>query len=93
MERAAFEEEMDARLRDVEDYLRAMTFPAPSTLAKSEQQERERPIVEELRVVTAAARARLDALRASTDSVWEPARNQLEQQWTEISALLKKLRR
>jgi hypothetical protein len=91
MDKAAFCDDMDARLTGVEDYLRGVTFPAPSTLAKSQQQERERPIVEELRARAAAARARLDELRASADPAWQPARDGLNQRWAEISALLQQL--
>ena len=92
MDKKEFVHDIDDKLRRVESFVEAQTFVSPSTLEKSLQQERARPIISELHARLAEARSRLDELRAMTDPEWGSLRADLEAHWAEIGSLMRKLR-
>ena len=93
MEKTTFCDQMDARLRDLESYLRAQSFAAPSTREKAMQQERARPAIEAMRGRLAEIKTRVERLRSSNDTSWDGTRDEIERDCETISRELDELKR
>jgi hypothetical protein len=91
MDRAMFCEEVEAKLRELDEYLRAQVFVSPSTRERALQQERRRPVLESMRARIAEIGARVERLRASADPQWEQPRAVIEQDYAAIKRELEEL--
>ena len=91
MDKAAFCQQFERKLSEHEKFLRFHADVSPSTLAKNLQHERNRPVIAELRESIRVTRAQLDALCASTGASWEGMRDELDQRWMQLDALMKQI--
>lgn len=79
MNKTEFLTDMDSKLRSVESYLEAEATAAnPSTVTRSLQQERAKPLIAALRERASAARADVNALRENTKSPPDPVAAHLQ---------------
>jgi hypothetical protein len=86
MDKAAYCDEMERRLRGVGGFLDGQSVPRATVHANQHQADRQ-PIARKLRTLIAEALTKVDALRAATDSDWETAREDLDRRWNEIAEL------
>jgi hypothetical protein len=87
MDKATYCEDIRGRLRDLEAYLGRLTFPSPSTLAASLQQEETKRTVLKLKTMIAEAHSKVEELQTSTDPLWDMGRQDLDNRWQEIAEL------
>ena len=77
MDKAAYCDEMVRRLHAVGGFLDGQSVPRATAHANQHQADRQ-PIARKLRTLIAEALAKVDALRAATESDWETARDDLD---------------
>jgi hypothetical protein len=91
MDRAMFCEDTEAKLRELDEYLRTQVFVSPSTRERALQQERRRPVLESMRARVAEISAQVEQLRTSDDPQWEQSRAVIEQDCAAIKRELEEL--
>jgi hypothetical protein len=91
MDKNRYCEELENKLQGLATYLETLNFPSPATLEASRQQAEIKLLVASLKTRIAAALAKVNALKTSTAPDWEPARQEIERQWQEISEIRKQI--
>jgi hypothetical protein len=92
MDKAAYCDDMNERLRGLATLLeRRSVSPPPSTAEASQQQAGREVVARRLQSKIGEALQQLEALRISTDPAWESARQDLDRCWQEITNLKREM--